>query len=392
MLSCQHSLQDDRIYWKEALTLKQAGYKVIHIGAGSVASDYFSAEGIRLITIPAPRFLNAPVADKIFKLIRGKPAVTDLIFVAAKAVRADVYHFHDLQINKIGKRLKRLPWSPKVIYDVHESYPDLLRDLAPRNMRLPFSLYAYYVNRWEAACIRHYDAVITTEPYVFDRMKPLVAAGKCIDIIYNYSYFLPPDNTVPQTEKKYDIIYSGSISAVRGIYELIDAIGLIVKSRPAFRALIIGFFNGNGLKLNVAAKIASMGLAKHVVLHDPVPFTEMSAFYQQSRIGICLPYPVKLHRNAVFIKIFEYMAFGLPIVCSDVQTTAKYVTDADAGIIVDSVKPLSIAQAVVKIIDHPALYAHYSKNGTAIVQQHYNWKMEVPKLLSLYNKILLISK
>jgi hypothetical protein len=31
MISSLHGLYDDRIYWKEALTLKHAGYDVIHL-------------------------------------------------------------------------------------------------------------------------------------------------------------------------------------------------------------------------------------------------------------------------------------------------------------------------------------------------------------------------
>ncbi len=49
------------------------------------------------------------------------------IFNIAKDLKCNVYHFHDLYLNLIGKRLKRLPFKPKVIYDVHESYIDLIR-------------------------------------------------------------------------------------------------------------------------------------------------------------------------------------------------------------------------------------------------------------------------
>ena len=141
MLSCRHQLQDDRIYWKEALTLAVAGYRVIHIAVGTQKADYTSAEGIRLIQIMPALYSKNKWLNRICSLITRRKHLLDGIFTAAVATNADVYHFHDLEINAIGSRLKGLPWHPKIIYDVHEAYADLIRDHAPAycQMDSPFA-------------------------------------------------------------------------------------------------------------------------------------------------------------------------------------------------------------------------------------------------------------
>jgi hypothetical protein len=40
MISCRHSLLDDRIYSKEAITLAEKGYDVVHIGYGDRFETY----------------------------------------------------------------------------------------------------------------------------------------------------------------------------------------------------------------------------------------------------------------------------------------------------------------------------------------------------------------
>jgi hypothetical protein len=51
MLSCTHQAKDDRIYWKESLSLQRNGYQLTHIATGANDSDTVSQEGIRLIEV-----------------------------------------------------------------------------------------------------------------------------------------------------------------------------------------------------------------------------------------------------------------------------------------------------------------------------------------------------
>ena len=121
MLSSNHSLFDDRIYWKEALSLKQAGYDVCHIGVGKEEQSMISNEGIRLIQ------LSRDSGENFFRTLLGGRSIYYKLLEAARLEKADIYTFHDWQINLVGKKLKQLPHSPVVIYDVLEATADMLR-------------------------------------------------------------------------------------------------------------------------------------------------------------------------------------------------------------------------------------------------------------------------
>jgi glycosyltransferase involved in cell wall biosynthesis len=387
MLSCQHQPGDDRIYWKEALSLKKAGYTVVHIAVGAEKKDYLSAEGIRLIQLTRKKYFSNAYIDKFFRLISFRKDVTADILSAAKAINADVYHLHDVQINKIGKRLKQLPQKPKVIYDVHESYGDLIRDHSPFLLKPLNYLYALYIERRELKNARRYDAIITTEEYVLSRFKKK-APGVPAVIVFNYSYFLPGPEAAKKKPKLYDAIYSGTISALRGMYEIVDAVRILKESRPAIKVMVIGYFASKKLKHHVLLLVKKYQLAGNLIIHDPVAFEDIGSFYDAAKTGLCIFHPARLHVNAVFIKTFEYMAFGLPVVGSNFGTTADYIHSANAGITVNPLDPAAIAHAILQLLDSPELYEKYSHNGRNAVREKYNWLQEESKLLSLYQTIL----
>ena len=132
-ISFNHSAFDDRIYWKELLFLKDAGYHCTHIAVGSIDADFISAHGIRLITVSRRRFSKFVFLNKVLQLIFRKKGTINKIFQIASNLNAAIYHYHDLQINIIAKDLKKLPQKPKIIYDAHEAYHLLMLENFPEN-------------------------------------------------------------------------------------------------------------------------------------------------------------------------------------------------------------------------------------------------------------------
>jgi glycosyltransferase involved in cell wall biosynthesis len=385
MLSMGHDPLDDRIYWKECLTLKKAGYVVTHIAAGEQDVDYVSAEGIRIITIKRNKHTRINrVVNRAMESVGTRKSFLKKMFGKASSLRSDVYHFHDLLINRIGLKLKALAHQPRVIYDAHESYPDLIRDHATR-WQLPLKwIKSAYIERWEMKCARHYNSIITTDDYTDKRFK---AAGiPNVQIIRNFSFFSPA--AVSAAEKKYDAIYTGTINANRGLFTMLEAASIVQQTIPSFRILIIGEFANSADKSRAQKFIKGLQVEQHVILHEPVAFSEMANFYRQSRIGLIVLKPVKLYRTAVFIKLFEYMAFGLPIIGSNFGTIQNYITKSGAGVCIPSADSKALANAIIMLLKDKVKSKQLGLNGMAAVDREYNWNNESKKLLQLYHDLL----
>jgi hypothetical protein len=163
-LADSHRLHDDRIYWKEALSLKNHGFDVYYILAGASNQSGTTKEGIHY-TIIKKDFGNASrILNFLFKKFHPGGLYSQMLFHSQK-INACVYHIHDLKVNRIGKKLKALPHAPKVVYDVHEPYPENIIDY---NSNRGFN---GVLNRWLSAHARRmekertrdYDFIITTE-------------------------------------------------------------------------------------------------------------------------------------------------------------------------------------------------------------------------------------
>ena len=72
-----------------------------------------------------------------------------------------------------------------------------------------------------------------------------------------------------------------------------------------------------------------------------------------SRVGFVL-YPGDVNYGArIPIRIFEYMACGLPFVASDLATTAHYTRGHDVAELVPAGEPGGYAEAIAALIRDP---------------------------------------
>jgi glycosyltransferase involved in cell wall biosynthesis len=386
-ISFSHSPFDDRIYWKELMALKENGYLAIHIATGEKDDDYFSKEGIRIITVRRRKIHKIPWLNKVLQLMTARNSTINIIYKKAASLQANVYHYHDLQLNILSKKLKQLPHHPKVIYDAHEAYHLLMLEDAPYGLvrKSFYKIYIRLVKRWEQYYASFCDRIIVTDEYslqYFKRSAPLVPCN----IIFNYSYFLPDDTQHQQ--KKYHFIYPGLLSKSRGIEEIIRSISCLKKDISSVKALLIGTFENNEFKSHIQRLIQELNLMGNIVLKEAVPFHQISLYYQQSFIGLGLFHKTPKYTTFIPIKLFEYMAFGLPQIFCNYGPSAEIITNSNSGILVNPLDTNEVCLAMKTLLKDKNLYTALSKNAMKAVQEKYNWQVEKEKLLKIYAELL----
>ncbi len=367
--------------------MKKSGYELIHIGVGSQYRDYISNEGIRLIEIARKRYFANPFIDKLFRLFSFRPSIYKKIFDQARRLRADVYHFHDLQINRIGPKLKSLSHHPKIINDVHEPYPEIARFLnnAYGISRLFYYLYSLYIDKWQIRCAQKYDLIIATEENVAQYFQKAVKPDK-VRIIYNYSNFPLTRNS--EKEKIYDAIYTGGISGWRGIFELLNTAKLAKEKNISIKILCIGNIKGDGLKQKIQKFITENDLDDYFELKNFVAHEMITSYYEKSRIGLCIFRDNPVYRILMPIKIFEYMALGLPVLCNNFGHPGKIIRKEKCGITLENIEPNYILNAAIEILTNPKLYSEMSENGKSAVKSTYNWENAEKELIHIYKDLL----
>ncbi len=107
VMTSGHEPFDDRIYYKEVLSLRDAGYNVTLIAPWRKKIKF---EVLKFINVPKPKNRLERFFLTTFRIL-------------LKAVKEDatIYHFHDPDLIWVGFILKVI-FRKKVIYDVHEDY------------------------------------------------------------------------------------------------------------------------------------------------------------------------------------------------------------------------------------------------------------------------------
>ncbi|MFC2087641.1 glycosyltransferase, partial [Bacteroidota bacterium] len=106
MIADAHGIQDDRIYWKEGLSLKRHGYEVHCIGTGDSIVNTVSDEGIYLHQITNPVFIKNRIINKLFKSVFRKNTNLKILQIV-REIKPDICHIHDLKPLALVKQLKK---------------------------------------------------------------------------------------------------------------------------------------------------------------------------------------------------------------------------------------------------------------------------------------------
>jgi len=387
-LADKHDLFDDRIYWKMAVPLKEKGYDVYYVLIRDEIKKGITKEGIKYEILKIKTFSKNRYLNFILKNLNPFNNYKKLLKKAAE-INADIYHFHDLWINRIGKPLKNLNHKPVVFYDAREPYAEdyISYTKAKGVIKKMVHLFSYFVDRWEKRMSKNYDLVFSNEEIVRDRFRYNLGKEKA-EVIYNYTDIYKSFTNTSKEDKVYDFIYCGGITELRGAFKILEATLIVKAKSPTVKVVFVGRYSPENLKENLQKFIDVNELGDNVSLFTEVNYSQVSNFYNKSKVGLVTLLPVKTFEISMPIKVFEYMAFGLPIIGSDFGHIKKYIEQENCGIIVNPNSPEDISNAMITLLTDTKKYDLFSKNGRKATLEKYKWDSEFNRLLGFYTKAL----
>jgi len=362
-LTTVHSPFDVRIFHKECKTLAKAGYEVFLIAQHDREEV---VAGVHIIPLPK---LRKRLYRLLFLPIR-------VLSVALK-IKASIYHFHDPELIPIGLILKLL--DKKVIYDVHEDVSEQIMSKAyiPKSFKKMISL---GFNLIEKNLARFFDYVITTTDFIKSKFSKY--NRKVIDI-KNYILKEYIKNTTNKLSELNDfiLIFAGGIYKERGILEGVKACN-IIRETPV-RFLLFGEIDPT-----YYSEIKNIDTLGRMDYKGILPYEKVLVEITKADIGFICDYPLKRHMKGLPVKLFEYMAAGLPVIASNFPLWKEIVEGNNCGICVNPLDPEEIAEAIRYLIEHPDEARKMGENGRRAVLEKYNWEKESEKLLRLYEELL----
>lgn len=361
-LTTVHNPFDNRIFHRECKTLAAAGYEVALL---AVHTDDESREGIAIRALPRAGGRLARMTLGVGRACRR-----------ALVENADLYHFHDPELIPAGLLLRLL--GKRVIYDIHEDNRTAIqeREYLPAWLR---ALIAGTFAIAEAAASRHFHLVLA-ERYYAERFPRGTA-------ILNYARFPDLDEAQLAARPRAEhprLIYTGNVKDYRGAHHharLLDHL-------PDAEVFLVGRCDPD-----LAANLQQRADPSRFHLDGVdtyVPHERIVDYYLRERwtAGLALfpPSPHTLRKELT--KLFEYMAYGIPILCSNFPNLREIVEKPHCGLCVDPDNPAEAAEAVRYLWDHPEQARQMGENGREAARTTYNWETQAKKLLNFYAGII----
>ena len=356
-----HTISDPRIFHKQCRSLAGLGYDV---GLIACHDREEVVEKVRIVPLPRP-------TGRLDRMIR----VAWAAYRAASAERADLYHVHDPELLWVAVLLRL--GRRRVVYDVHEDVPKqiLSKPWIPRWAR-PLVARAFALV--EGLSARIVDGIVAATPSIAEKFP-----GGATVVVQNFpeaSFTWVDGAAAPPANRAHAFTYTGGLMEIQGVREMAEAFTLL----PAG---LTGVIAGTFLPPALEAEIVTMPGWDRVRFLGPVPRADVLRAMDNARVGIVLNHPRPNYLDAYSTKMFEYMARGLPVVCSNFPLWTRIVGDAECGIAVDPHSPPAIADAIRTLNEDPELARRMGENGRRAIAEHYNWEAELAKLAALYRQV-----
>jgi glycosyltransferase involved in cell wall biosynthesis len=300
---------------------------------------------------------------------------------AARATRADVVQIADIEL---------LPWAPllrragrAVTYDCIEDYPAYMaiKSWLPRAVR---PVAARTVARLERFVAPRVDAVFTADAGTADRLR---GYGADVAVLHNFPRRDDFRPAPPDAPRPHDVVYHGSLPPyhLAALAEIACALGTRV---PSARWTIVGAPDGDAARAAFAARVAEGGMGDRVRLAPRLGFDAIRDFLRGARTGV-VPLPdVPKFRTNVPMKVFEYLAAGVPAVTSDLPPIRRVLDGTDAAILVPPGDAGAFADALAHLLTDQAAAAAQARRGRALVDERLHWEREERVLLARYATLL----
>jgi glycosyltransferase involved in cell wall biosynthesis len=363
-----HDEDDARVFHRACVSLASAGYEV-HLIASSPAAEPHVRRGVHVHPLPV-------VASRRERLAR-RSRVAEL----AASLQPDLFHVHEPEL--LGPVLKRAGSRP-VVWDVHESYLDVVmqREWIPRLLR-PAVRQAW--DRRERSMLGACAGVVAaTEPIArrYRELHPRVC------VVANYPVRPAAEPPGREAADGRTCVFAGSLSPDRGLFEVIEALGILRERGTDVRLALAGRPVSQDFLPNLFERARQRGVADLVSYHGVLSKEEVSRFHSRAAVGVVTYLPTGNSVAGMPTKLLECMSLGIPVVFSDFPVYREVAGDTGAGIPVDPRDCAQIAEAIERLVLDPAAARAMGDRGFRVVREQFNWEAERPKLLEMYRVAL----
>ena len=299
----------------------------------------------------------------------------------------DALHFHDLPLASVCIQAGQ-KFNVPVIGDYHENRPEIMKHYHhvrsfPGNVLISIKGW----HKYQLSQTQRLDHLILVTPEAKDYYS--VNYGVSSEKITVVENFPDPDELM-QIEaddallKKYStrkmLLYFGDTGLRRGTGTILEAAELMQQD-PTWCFVIVGDSREQQQLLEMKKRMK----LDNVEFTGYLPLEKALSYFRAAYAGLS-PLLRNIHHDTTYAnKIFQYMAFGLPVVVSDCKAQAAVVKESASGLVHEAGNAADLAQKIM-LLSNAGEYEAMSKNAKKAVENNYNFTRSAKRLLSVYGQ------
>lgn len=176
---------------------------------------------------------------------------------------------------------------------------------------------------------------------------------------------------------RFTIGFVGTFKPWHGVEILLEAFGRLRGTRDDLRLLLVGD-GPQGPELR--ARVAALDMADDVVFTGPADPGDIPMWLQTMDAAVA-PYPATADTYFSPLKLYEYLAAGLPVIASAVGQIPTALTSEQTGLLIPPGDVAALTSALRRLADEPNLRHRLAHAARTTAVEHHSWQRVVRRSL-----------
>ncbi|XZE51911.1 glycosyltransferase family 4 protein [Planctomycetaceae bacterium SH139] len=172
--------------------------------------------------------------------------------------------------------------------------------------------------------------------------------------------------------------FVGTLKPWHGVDLLVRAFAGVHQQRPQTRLMIVG---DGPMRASLVQLASELGIDDAIVWIGTVKASDIPTCLAQFDIAVA-PYPQLDGFYFSPLKVFEYMAGGIPVVASRIGQIPEIIEDGVDGLLVDAGDIQQLQVALQYLIDHPAARQSISCRAREKAVQCFDWNQVLKRIMA----------
>ena len=177
----------------------------------------------------------------------------------------------------------------------------------------------------------------------------------------------------------FTIGFVGTLKPWHGLDGLIEAFALLYARYPQARLLIIG--DGPQAE-QVRTRVSELGIEQVVEMTGSVKPADIPGYCARMDVGLA-PYPADIDFYFSPLKIYEYMAAGLPVIASNLGQISGLIEHKKSGLLYEAGDIGYLVKTLEQLINDPAYASKLGRQGRQIAVKSHSWDSRIEQILGL---------